>query len=93
MASSSWDTEKVDVDRLAVDRVARQLLDHDGRRSGAIDAEVKHRACVGEGEPQLTAVDLKRRGGLTAAVDDTGNLAGSTQTPNRPRTRGFALRN
>jgi hypothetical protein len=45
---------------------------------GAVEAQVEHRAGVGQSQAQLTRVDLEGDRVLAAAVDDAGNVARAT---------------
>ena len=85
------DPQQVDVHRLAGDRMADELLDHDRRGCGAVDAQLEHRAGVGERVAQHARVDLERDRVLAAAVDDAGDVAGAAQAARRARAGGLAM--
>ena len=80
------DAQQVDVHGVAGDRVAGQLLDDDRRAAGAVDAEVEHRAGVGQRLAQHARVDLEGDRVLAAAVYDAGDLALAAQAPRRARS-------
>ncbi len=86
------DAEQVDVHRVAADRMADELLEHDGRGRGTVDAQVEQRAGVRERIAKLPRVDRERDRILATAVDDAGDLTLPSQATRRPRSRGFTLR-
>jgi hypothetical protein len=58
---------------MAVDGMARELLEHDRRPGGAVDAEVDHGAGAREHVPERAVIDLERHRILAASVDNAGN--------------------
>ena len=84
------DPQQVDVDRLAADRVADQLLDHDRSRGFAVDAQIEHRAGVLKGKPQGSRIDLERHRVRPAAVHDPGHVSLAAKAPRGARPGGLA---
>ena len=83
--------EQVDMDRVAADRMAGELLEHDRCRAGSVDAQVEHGPGVGECLPQHAGVDLERDRVIPTAVDDPRHVAFPAQAPSGPRASGLAL--
>ena len=85
------DAQQIDVDGLAADGVADELLEDDRAAAGAVDPQVEDRAGVGQRLAQLARVDRERDRVLAAAVDDAGHVALAPQPAGRARARRLAL--
>ena len=75
------------MDGVAVDGVARELLEDDRSRGVVVDREVDHGAGAREHVPERAVVDLERDRLLAAAVEHAGNEPGPAQAARRPRAR------
>ena len=77
--------EKIDVLDSPADRVMHELLDHDGRGLGLVEAQLEHGARVRERVAEHQRADLECDRVFVAAVDDPGHVAGATQPPRGAR--------
>ena len=85
------DLLEVEVDQVALDRMALLLLDHDGRGAGAVELEVDQRAAVGERRARVALGDLEGSRVLAAPVDDARDHARTAQAATRARTEVGAI--
>jgi hypothetical protein len=84
--------EQIEVHVLAVDRVADQLLEDNGRACGGVELEVDDGAGVRKRMAQLTAIDRKCDRVLAASIEDAGDLAFAAQAARIARAGGLATR-
>ena len=84
------DAHEIDVNRLAVDRVTGQLLEHDRRARATLQLEVQHGAGMGQSVAQLPRVDRESDRFLAASIDHAGHFALAAQPPGRPGAGGLA---
>jgi hypothetical protein len=85
--------EKIDVNGMAIDRMARELLEHDRGGRVAVDAEIDDGARAGEHVPERAVVDREGNGILAPAVDDAGHEPGPAQAARRPGALGLTSGN
>src|SRR5436305_576260 len=79
------DAGQVDVDGVARDRMARELLEHDRRRVLTVDGQVEDGTGVRESDAQDASLDLEGNGLRAAAVHDPRHHPLAPQPSGRAR--------
>ena len=79
------DPQQIDVHGVPAHRVALEVLDHHRTASASLDFEVEHGAGIGQGEPQLSGLNLEGDRLIAAAVDHAGDLALAPQPTSTAR--------